>query len=267
MRMNCTLKIKDRIIVEYICGDLAGAERTKFEEHLLECAACFQKVQFLEKATLLIRVEGKKAFEHQPIFSKRTKSILEFFRRMGTIRLPKVKFVFPTVLAGLVTCSFFIYVPLSNRYISELPSSVGALKHVRDAGESDSEFIKTDYKLTRGYAAYVNKDYVGALALFNSAAFDLKTDDHANRLEEKRFETQLALGIATAALWKHENYSYFQWIKDWTHLGSVDLNLLKEAEQHLSQAQELAEILGTRSEDMALISDLLATIRKKLDSQ
>ncbi len=265
--MNCKYTNKDRDIAEYIAGELTEPDRTKFEEHLLECEICYHKVFFLEKATMLIRAEGKKAFEHKSAFSEWVETILEFFRSIGKIRLPKIKFVFPTVLAGLAACSFLIYMPISNKFIADLPSSIGSLTQVRDYGGPITESRMMDYKLSRGYSAYQDKDYAGALALFTNVATDLQRTDQTEHVLDVQFKTQLGLGMTKAALWKQQDYGYFQWIKEWTRLDSVDQRLLEEAEQHLLDAQVLADQSGIDTEDKVLLNELLTTIQTKTNSQ
>jgi hypothetical protein len=56
--MNCRLKNRERVLADYLTGELAESDMAAFEQHYFECADCMQDLRAGKDAISLIEKEG-----------------------------------------------------------------------------------------------------------------------------------------------------------------------------------------------------------------
>lgn len=242
MRMKCTYKNKYTEIADYLAGDLSEQKRTEFEAHIIECDDCFEKVKLIEQATLLIKTDGKKAFQAKTpitIFGK----IKEFFINLATLKFPKLAYI--SIIMVLVFCVGplpFYRNEMKDIYsISMGKNPLSGMRTTFTDSNSTMQEKLFEQLLSQGRTYYVQKKYKKALATFNELKTSLNyatTTDSLKKVQTCKLE--FCIGVTKAMLWQSQAPDYFEWVQLKAQREPYDTSYLREAHAHLVNALELS---------------------------
>ena len=116
--MTCHLKNREKIIRDYLNGNLDEQQREAFEEHLFICDVCYREVRLQEIAAELVKTEGPELFPGQ---AKRAlaRSQKNFWSRLFIQPALAGAFVLVIVVSTLIFYGEFKKTPRSQK----LPAS------------------------------------------------------------------------------------------------------------------------------------------------
>lgn len=110
--MECKLSKRHELIADYLTHELAEDESKAFEEHYLQCDACFQELRVAEDAMNLVEAQGPAVLgASKTRWSKALKGIGQRF----TFPHFQKRWAFLTATAGAVATILIIFISLNHR--------------------------------------------------------------------------------------------------------------------------------------------------------